>query len=376
MQTYTVTFHHAHNVGAMLQSYALQQALQHLGFENSIIDYSKDKISIFAKGISKRSIKTNLIRIQHYTEYRESYNKFEKFYKNNLKKTEKYKNLNDLWMARDRFKNIIVGSDQVWRYNGNTLLEPFFSLEFAPDDAILSGYAISLGGNYDLTSKQLQQLKNIVSRFKQLSFREESACRFVRNQLRVDSVCNIDPVFLLDKEQWENLADQADIKPTEEDYILCFELLRNDKMQSILDKIKRETNKKVVVATQVLDTALNADKVIRNFGPLEFLSLIKHSSIVVTTSFHGTAFGILLNKPTISLLTHAPERVCSLLNLFGMEPCAISDVSEVDRAMMIKPEYKSIERIRQFEASRSLKYLASMFEDGEKKDGIKDFKFN
>lgn len=39
------------------------------------------------------------------------------------------------------------------------------------------------------------------------------------------------------------------------------------------------------------------DKNINDAGPLEFLSLIRHSAAVVCSSFHATAFSLIFQKP-------------------------------------------------------------------------------
>ena len=56
-------FHRAHNYGALLQVFALQKILDHLGYENYIIDYRNDyvekqyKLFTFTNKNTKKRIK-------------------------------------------------------------------------------------------------------------------------------------------------------------------------------------------------------------------------------------------------------------------------------------------------------------------------------
>ena len=64
MKICTATYHRAHNYGAMLQAYALQQSLISLGYENEIIDYTEHKPRLFNK-ISLSLKKDNLVSVYY-----------------------------------------------------------------------------------------------------------------------------------------------------------------------------------------------------------------------------------------------------------------------------------------------------------------------
>ena len=71
IKTATITFHAPMNYGAVLQAFALQQAIQKkLHYENDIIDYRSDKqkemYSIFKKVTSVRSVVKNAAAAVYY----------------------------------------------------------------------------------------------------------------------------------------------------------------------------------------------------------------------------------------------------------------------------------------------------------------------
>jgi len=61
MKTFTVTFHHTTNYGALLQTYALQQAILSKGHENLVMEY----VGMSAAGKQPRSIVRRLIDMYH-----------------------------------------------------------------------------------------------------------------------------------------------------------------------------------------------------------------------------------------------------------------------------------------------------------------------
>jgi hypothetical protein len=63
-----------------------------------------------------------------------------------------------------------------------------------------------------------------------------------------------------------------------------------------------------------------ADKCINNAGPKEFISLIDDAEYVVTNSFHGTVFSLILDTPlSCKLHSKTGSRVSSLLERFEVE---------------------------------------------------------
>ena len=62
-----------------------------------------------------------------------------------------------------------------------------------------------------------------------------------------------------------------------------------------MDNLKKEYNIPIVSIND-FNTLPYADININDAGPLEFLSLIYHSSIIVSSSFHATAFSVIFRK--------------------------------------------------------------------------------
>ena len=111
-----LTFHCAHNFGAVLQTYALQEILKTMGHEVFIIDYRPKyivdvyKIFNIRRFISKSpitSLKKTLNEILNFRNRIFCYYKFNRFIKS-------YINLSHERTVSNIYDAYIIGSDQVW----------------------------------------------------------------------------------------------------------------------------------------------------------------------------------------------------------------------------------------------------------------------
>ena len=106
-------------------------------------------------------------------------------------------------------------------------------------------------------------------------------------------------------------------------YLLGYKFNPHPYVDYMVKYLHRKTGYKVVLLN-VADTRMwfTPDSVrLRKVGPSEFVYLFKHASLVVTTSFHGTAFSVIYNKPFYALVqsNSQDDRISSLLKLLGLE---------------------------------------------------------
>ena len=94
----------------------------------------------------------------------------------------------------------------------------------------------------------------------------------------------------------------------------------NDKISEILLKVKSAYNLPIVYIAFSNSKKKNVDYHLTNVTPERFVCLINNSDLVLTDSFHGTAFSVNLNKNFISILNPSnPKRVEDFLTLLGLE---------------------------------------------------------
>ena len=218
MKVALLTFHNALNYGAALQAYASQKAIQDLGVECEIIDYvnehRKNAYNMFEhakENLKKRNIGAfakYLVGAPFMSSRRK---KFVDFYNAKLQCTdrqftssEEAKELNGLY---DKF---IVGSDQVWNYNHNGA-DFSYLLNFVEDDNLKISYSSSFGVTSIPDELKDEYIKNL-SKIKYLSTREEFGVTLIKDLIGRKAELVLDPVFLLDKNQWLSLCNKSNNK--------------------------------------------------------------------------------------------------------------------------------------------------------------------
>ena len=103
-------------------------------------------------------------------------------------------------------------------------------------------YAASCGDVEEISSHYEKQFFEIIRNLDKVGVREESLNRYLTDK-KVNSSCNIDPTFLLSKEQYINdfLLSLSDKK-----YILVYVLQKNNILKVIAEKISEKLKLPVI----------------------------------------------------------------------------------------------------------------------------------
>lgn len=354
MKIITVTCLRAKNYGAVLQAFALHKKLQELGFDNYLLDYPYEN-SIYEK-IRLNSIKNCLITIyinlNSFIRRKKMHNlteNFSEFVSKNIQLTKCYENSKDLDINAPEADIYLTGSDQVFSPSNNEFYNKMRFLDFGDKKTKRVSYAASVG-NYTLTDQEKEYVINNLTNFSTLSIRESTGINYFESFFPHTYFNHIDPIFLLLKENWEKYC----VPINEGRYILVFPLLGNKLMQQTIDEIKKKSNLKVISVQTRSDKIIKADKYIFDATPFEFLSYIKNADYVLTTSFHGTAFSILLEKEFYTLIKeYRPQRMECLLKLVGLENRLVKDKFVFQDKIDYTPIRKKIDE----ERSKAIDYL-------------------
>ena len=218
-KTATITFHKAVNYGAILQAYALQRSILKLGIDNDIIDYDCKLISNVYKLINIKSVKSFIKSLIAFRIYYYKKNKFKSFIKKyiiltnpvtkDILKSEEFNNKYDFF---------ITGSDQVWNYEITNLDDAYF-LNFVKDESKVKSYAASFGISCIPENLRLKY-KNYLKRFSSILVREKTGAKLIENL--IDKKVNIvlDPVLLLNKNEWNEIIFKTKFDDIKDKYIL------------------------------------------------------------------------------------------------------------------------------------------------------------
>lgn len=299
MKVKTITCHDVYNVGASLQAYALAKYIKKLGHDVQIIDYKPDYLVHFRLlGVGNSKYNKPFLREAYQlaklpgrlkarlSKRKKEYDTFTKEY---LPTTEKHYTSNDELKANPPEADIyIAGSDQIWNTFFNNGKDPAFYLDFAPEESVKASYAASFSLE-NIPDEYRQFVTEKLQNLDYISVRETSGVEIINNLGISSSVQVLDPIFLLDKNDWSKVEKNINnVGP----YILVYDFDKNPSIKDFALK-KAKENKWKIYSVLPLDYC---DKCFDQEGPQAFINLIHNAEYVVSNSFHATAFSILYEK--------------------------------------------------------------------------------
>lgn len=319
-----LTYHHPENrnYGAMLQLYALYNVIQSLGHQPYVINY----IFPQRRGKSiKEKVKTVLIRwVSTYP-----FSSFSsKFLKNKTKAVDKT-NIAELNNDLDVF---IVGSDQVWRYSYVPDIQNFF-LDFVDSRHKKISYAASFGKEEfdEAPASIIENVPQLLSRFDSVSVRELSGIKICKG-FGVDSIQVLDPVFLLNYANYNQLLSTKQTKPNENTIVKMFldEIYDKQLTKSVDDVIDRFATAHLFKTIDLNGKRFLFTNIFIKLSISSWLQQIKGGDIIITDSFHCVAFCIIFKKKFICLpnYTRGVSRLQSLLKQLNLEAHICKELSE------------------------------------------------
>lgn len=324
-------FYKSINYGGILQSFALTKKLINLGYNPEQLCYvmslkNLDKQCFSVKGIVikfyiliKRAFRLNSQHLKDKsvdkTLKSEAFDEWSKKYINQSTCIYTKKNIKK---SVDKYDVFITGSDQVWNYSW---YDKNFFLSFVPKRKKKIAYAASIGHS-QLYGKQRKIFKRHLKTFDAVSVREKDAVQLIKDISPVGANWVLDPVFLLEKEEWLKVASPNQIKGK---YVFCYFLHNNPKQMTLAEEYAKNMGLKIVFIADMfkeIETSFG-DIRIENAGPGQFLSLISCADVVFTDSFHASAFSCIFEKNFFVFGRNDAKgmnkRIESLITLFECE---------------------------------------------------------
>ena len=363
MKIKTITCHDVYNLGASLQAYALTKYLTILGHDAKIIDYKPDYL-IHYKLFNKASGRYDypvIRQIYHLAKlpgnigarHGRRKKEFDEFTAKYLPLTEKtYSSNEELKLCPPSADVYFAGSDQIWNTVFPNGWDPAFYLDFVRDDAVKASYAASFATE-TIKKDAERNVKQWLSKLDFISVRESSGVRIVQ-ELGMNAVQVLDPVFLLDKSVWLNVEKSRKI---DRPYILFYDFDNNDKMCDFVLKQAKKNNCRIY---SLLPSKI-ADRCFSEEGPAAFIYLIRNAELIVSNSFHATAFSVIFNKPffVFNRNEHINTRMRDLLDSLGLSDRLIDDP---DSAFGPGIDYSQVNQKLSEQILHSKKYIDKILE--------------
>lgn len=319
-----VTFHNAHNYGAILQTTALKTFITNLGHKCFIIEHDNEKIT----GSYKPSFKA-IFKDLGYNPYNffKIIPRFIFYLSKNLRYKIFARSINNLYHAiplkESKPDLIVFGSDQIWngQITGNDKF--YYGQIEASSNIKRISYAASIGFG---SNQFLKDNKDLLENFESLGVREESLQEELK-KLNYGATLNVDPTLLLNSEEWDEIFNFKDKEI--KDYIFVYAMRSRDKVLKLAKQIAKHTGHKIVEVRA--NTSLNWNSLFNtgSYGSVRnFVKKLRNARAVITDSFHGTVFSIIYEKPfySVKLGDGGDDRVDNLLKTFNLRDHFISSL--------------------------------------------------
>lgn len=275
----------------------------------------------------------------------------------------------DLKILNDYCDTFIAGSDQIWNYGINKNFNMGFMLNFVSDDNRKISFGTSFGHNTDFTPPELfPESKRLLQRFDAISVREAFSADVCNRIYNVKADLVSEPVFCLDKKEYEEIAEGSDIEIPDSPYILTYILDPTPEKRAAIQYYSEQSG---LDALNIIDgaphlykkntRALDLPNIKSGIAADDFLKLYSNARFIITDSFHGTAFAIIFNKPFISIKNYyrGPVRFDELLGGTGLSHRLVHDPEDItcDISFMDDIDYSSINNIIDKGRRDSLEWL-------------------
>lgn len=355
-----ITRHCYPNYGSILQTFALQSAIEMIGAKPVVLDYvSKDDTAI---GLVKANLRISkksrslpgyilYILVQTPT-FMSMYYAFRWHQKRLLKLSATVSDREGLSHVTDTLDCVVAGSDQIWNRIIDSIDTNYF-LPFVRHRFQRLSYAASLGS----ASPRIEDTDVFLSGVRGMgtvSVRESSSAKWISEQ-GVEARDDVDPVLLHRRQFWEEFADD---RKNDFKYMLVYQLHRSDSFERRLKEAQSKLRLPVIRVSPDWKNILLPGSTKVLVSPEVFLAWIRDAACVVTDSFHGTSFALKFGRPLYVIPPgRNATRLTDVMSRFGLEHLVVG--SESDQPLPDAPDYDSekIERLLIEQAASSWKYL-------------------
>lgn len=282
----------------------------------------------------------------------EPVNQFKTFADRHYTLSSEYFPRRDFEMLNECCDTFVVGSDQTWNqaFADYYKYGRYFLLDFVDDDKRKVSYASSFGvASAALSSEEGRRLYR---RFHAISVREEFGLEVCRKLYDIDSELVMDPVFLLNRNDYDALLSDTPITeqepyiavyfldPTDEKRALCLQIqqmLNGIKIINMMDANLREMDYYFrILEYDNLRTELTVE---------EWLSYIRNAEFVITDSYHGMCFSVIYEKNFVAVRNRQSERFNTFIQYSEIGNRIIGENAECDVTELLKEiDYPSVNR--------------------------------
>lgn len=358
------------NYGGLLQAYALQTALRRLGHEVMIVNrcYTNPNKSLLSRILRiKNIIIGRSVACKNINDIAFAEKNTSRFIQEKYTLTEAIYTTKALeaCLVKENFGAIVVGSDQVWRPRYSPNIFNYF-LDFCAGKAVKRySYAASFGvDTWEFSQQETEICSKLAKQFNGITVREASAVKLCKEHLGVKAQHVLDPTLLLSQQDYKALL--KDNTHTSGGKLFTYILDAGAEKESIINKLSEVAGLKPFICMPKLKfTYQNAKKSLKDcqYPAVEqWIQSFIDAEMVITDSFHGTAFSIIFNKPFWVLANprRGNTRMESLLETFGLKDRMINSENIGQKDLKASINWEKVNTIKEDLKVESMSFLSNI----------------
>ncbi len=321
-------YYKSHNYGGNLQAFALCKYLNNLGFSAEQICYQNKAPASLRRSLAfaYHAFFNSVEKIKHHSvleNIKLRNRKIEGFNRDEIPHSKRVFSGLDFRDMTDYYDFFITGSDQVWH---PLAVCDAYLLNFNKKGINKISYAASVSKD-SLTEAEKEYYKKALADYKAISVREQEAVGLISSISQCDVSWAVDPVFLLDRDEWDLYASKRIVN---EKYLFCYFLGDDANQRKVAKEYAKSNGLKIVTLPHLKGKFVKEDDgfgdvPLYEISPFDMVSLIKYSDCVMTDSFHALAFSLIFDKKFFVFDRKAAasmaSRIRSVLDLFDMSIC-------------------------------------------------------
>ena len=328
-----ITIHYSfitRNYGSLLQLYAMQRVLDRMSIQSALIKQLPALPPVPAPPSARQKLAyylhhpvhflarcARLLAVRKKTSLKTP--PFDAFLEKEIRSLPPVFRPGELHAEELDFDLYMAGSDQIW-----TSCEPEKLLDFAPPGRRIAYAASAAWG--EQAPEWFAHAQRELPRFAAISVREKNGVDICRKAGADKVEVVLDPTLLLDRREYGRLLEGRPpylAAPCVLGYFLNIEKLSQLPWKQVKAVGKRMRAPLHVIPLQGAERCI-PEKYAITPDPYQFLQAFQEASCVITNSFHGTVFAIIMQKPFLTILQNGHTaiqnaRVFSLLEALGLE---------------------------------------------------------
>lgn len=202
-----------------------------------------------------------------------------------------------------------------------------------------------------IPKEEIPKLKPLLNRFDAISVREFDGVKTLSELFDIPAVQTLDPVFLCDLKNWDEIAKCAKNTP-QNDFLFSYMLDPDKRKVSALKHVSKKLKLDLISITDKQYQKKEKEEILKGCGVLrnstieDLIFYIKNAKFIITDSFHGTCFALIFRKPFIAIVNNkrGTSRFDTISQLFGIEDRLVNSAEEIltNVKLLTRPDYYKI----------------------------------